>query len=440
MRPELFVILKTQTSVLMRYTYRFTQISREENGNLVPVIDNPYVFVFTFGKKIDNDSFLGKTPDKSVLLTKDMWKEHPATNKEILATVCFSAPSLKGYCRPLVMTKDADHRAGEYKYDEVDGNEIKDGQYLSEDIRLYTRIFVNGVWAINDNARTALWNTLKGANVKYMMSYIKSYVYIQLLQDKDQKGKVRSEEFLKKVLETFFSLIPDKAINRFDKGLKAHDEIRAKLEGIPEDDKAKIEAILESHGFFKSIEDFYHFTILRDYILRVKNNFNHLVWIMYRSKIGLVSLKSVRAQLGAIYEFAINVQDDCKPKSKTQIIEAICAGDLYYNTVAGFLETIDEIFDVQKMNKSYRAALCYKFQEECHYKYLNSRYKYGDEIAEEYRPIHREEFRDLCLRYWGIDEKSTLKPNKCLHLMKKFSSERYDEKIWNIVKKRPQNN
>lgn len=228
-------------------------------------------------------------------------------------------------------------------------------------------------------------------------------------------------------------------INRFDKGLKAHDEIRAKLEGIPEDDKAKIEAILESHGFFKSIEDFYHFTILRDYILRVKNNFNHLVWIMYRSKIGLVSLKSVRAQLGAIYEFAINVQDDCKPKSKTQIIEAICAGDLYYNTVAGFLKTIDEIFDVQKMNKSYRAALCYKFQEECHYKYLNSRYKYGDEIAEEYRPIHREEFRDLCLRYWGIDEKSTLKPNKCLHLMKKFSSERYDEKIWNIVKKRPQN-
>ena len=421
----------------MRYTYLFTQVSRYENGNLVPVIDNPYVFVFTFGKKIDNDSFLGKRPYKTVILTKDMWKEYPATNKEILATVCFSAPSLKGYCRPLVMTKDAAHRAGEYKYDEVDGNEIKDGQYLSKDIRLYTKIFVNGVRAINDKAKAAPWNTLKGANVKYLMSYIKSYVYIQLLQDKDKKGKVRSEDFLKKVLESFFSLIPDKDINQFDKGLKAHDEIRTKLEGIPKGDTAKTEAILESQGFFKSSEDFYHFIILRDYILSVKNIFNHLVWVMYRSKIGLVSLKNVRAQLGAIYGFAINVQDDCKPKSKQQILEAICAGDLYYNTVAGFLKEIEELFDVQKMNKSYRAALCYKFQEECHYKYLNSKYKYCDEIAEEYRPIRREEFRDLCLRYWGINEKSTLKPNKCQHLIKKFSSDHYNEKIWEKVKKEP---
>ena len=417
----------------MRYTYRFTQISREENGNLVPITDKPYEFIFTFGKKIG--TFVKDS--QTVLLTKDMWQEYPATNKEILPTVCFSTPSQQGFRRPLVMTKDADHRAGEYTYDEVDANEIKDGQYLSEDIRLYTRIFVNGVRAINDNAKAAPWNTLKNANVKYLMSYIKSYVYIQLLQDKDKKGKARSKDFLKKVLETFFSLIPDTVIEKFDKGLEIHDEIRTKLESIPEDNNAKIEAILESQDYFKSIEDFYHFIILRDYILSVKNVFNHLVWIMYRSKIGLVSLKIVRAQLGALFGFVSKVQDDCKPKDKMQILETICRGDLRHDAVKGFLRKICKICCVKDMNKSQRAAICYKFQEECHYEYLSSRYKHYDAVKNKHTPIRQEEFRDLCLRYWEINEKNTLRPNKCPNYMGMFNEDLYEREIWKPMREKP---
>ena len=104
-------------TISMRYTYLFTQISRrEENGELVPVTDNPYEFVFTFGNQINK--VLGKSPDSdnTVLLTKDMWKEYPANNKELLQTVCFSTPSLKGYTRPLVMSKEADKRVGVYLF------------------------------------------------------------------------------------------------------------------------------------------------------------------------------------------------------------------------------------------------------------------------------------------------------------------------------------
>ena len=123
----------------MRYTYLFTQISREENGNLVPVTDKPNEFIFTFGKKIE--TFL-KSPDNTVLLKKDMWKENPATNKEILPCVCFSTPSKQGYRRPLVISKDADKRAGLYKYELVYENEIKDGEYLSEDLSRLIGIFL----------------------------------------------------------------------------------------------------------------------------------------------------------------------------------------------------------------------------------------------------------------------------------------------------------
>ena len=116
----------------MRYTYLFTQISREENGNLVPVTDKPNEFIFTFGKEIYEilgipkkmDSPDDHNPVYTVLLTKDMWKENPATNKEILPCVCFSVPSNKGYQRPLVMSKDADKIAGEYKCELVYENEI----------------------------------------------------------------------------------------------------------------------------------------------------------------------------------------------------------------------------------------------------------------------------------------------------------------------------
>ena len=410
----------------MRYTYLFTQISREENGNLVPVTDKPNEFIFTFGKKIE--TFLD-SPDNTVLFTKNMWKENPATNKEILPCVCFSVPSKKGYRRPLVMSKDADKRAGVYKYERVYENGIKDGEYLSEDLSLLIGIFVNGVRAMNDKTLPISLDELKNANVKYLMSYIKSYVYEQLLQDKDKLGKARSDDYLKKVLETLFSLIPDTIIEKFDKGLEAHDEIRAKLEGVPEDDTATYKAVLKSQNYFETVDDFNLFVVLRDFILLVKNNFNHLVWAMYRSKIGLVSLKNVKKQLGDIFGFVSKVQDDYELKDKDEILKVICGGDRYCKDVEGFLKKISSRFDVAKMNRTQKAALCYKFMKECNLEYLGSKFKRDGQ------PYRQEQFRDLCLRYWGIEEKNTLRPNKCQHLMEEFSSYLLDKEVWGPMNK-----
>ena len=417
----------------MRYTYQFTQVSRYENGNLVPVTDEPYEFRFTFGKKIE--TFLGESSDNTVILTKDMWKEHPAKNEEILQTVCFSTPSKQGFRRPLVLSDKADERAGVYRYQFVYSNEIKEGEYLSKDLRLLTKTFVQGVRAVNDETVPKSWHSLEDANVKYLMSYIKSEVYKQLLQNKDNRGQARAEDFLKKVLEILFSLIPDNVIERFDKGLVAHDEIRERLEGVPEEDIRTRKAVLKSQDYFKTIDDYNLFVVLRKYILSVKNHFNHLVWVMYRSKIGLVSLKNVRAQLGAMFGFVSKVQDDCKPKDKKKILEEICSDLDACDKVKGFLNNINRHFDVKSMNKSHRAALCYKFQEECHHRFLNNRYKYWDSIHKELKTLHQEEFRDLCLRYWGIDEKSTLKPNKCKHLMVKFGGFLKDKEVWEPMRK-----
>ena len=415
----------------MRYTYLFTQVSHFENGKLVPITDEPYEFVFTFGKKIG--VFWGESPDNTVLLTKDLWKENPATNKEILPTVCFSSPSLQGYQRPLVICKDADKRAGEYKYEMVYENEIKEDKYLSDEISRLTKIFVNGVRAVNDETISIPWQNLADANIQHLMSYIKSEVYKHLLQDKDKRGKIRSKDYLKKVLQAFFSLIPDKVIDKFDKGLEAHDEIREKLEGVPEDDTATIKAALKSQGYFNDYEDFRLFIVLHKYILTIKNNFNHLVWVMYRSKIGLVSLKNVKKQLGAILGFVCKVQEKCKPKNKSQILQEICVGDRCHKAVVGFLDEISSHYKVKNLNKSKQAALCYKFQMEINYQYLNSRFFYYDEVEKDYRPFRQERFRDLCLQYWGIEEENTLKPNKCLHLIDKFSESDDDKKVWKLT-------
>ena len=416
----------------MRYTYLFTQISREETGNLAPVTDKPNEFIFTFGKKIE--TFL-KSPDNTVLFTKDMWKENPATNKEILPCVCFSVPSKQGYRRPLVMSKDADKRAGVYKYELVYENGIKDGKYLSEDLRLLIGIFVNGVRAMNDKTLPISLDELKNANVKYLMSYIKSYVYEQLLQDRDNRGIARSEEYLKNVLETFFSLIPDAMIEKFDKGLEVHDAIREKLEGVPEGDDAAIEAVLKSQNYFKTIGDYNLFVVLRDYILSVKNNFNHLVWVMYRSKIGLVSLKKVKKQLCTMFGFVSKVQDEYELNSNEEILKVMCGGDRYCKDVEGFLRKIYEQFNPAKMDKRSQAALCYKFMNECNLKYFDSRFKCKDKETGAYKPYHQEQFRDLCLRYWGIEEKNTYKLNKCEEQMNSFSSPLYDNEIWGPMKK-----
>ena len=60
---------------------------------------------------------------------------------------------------------------------------------------------------------------------------------------------------------------------------------------------------------------------------------------------------------------------------------------------------------------------------------------------DKYKPIHQEEFRDLCLRYWGITEKNTMKPNKCKKIKekteKKFNTEICNTKIWKVIKKEP---
>ena len=437
----------------MKYTYLFTQINREENGNLVPVTDNPHEFVFTFGKKIE--TFLGESPNDTVLLTKDMWKEHPATNEELLKTVCFSTPSQRGYRRPLVMSKDADVRVGWYKYEKAgEPIDIKKDQYLSDKIKTLTETFVKGVKAVNEDKVFINCEELESANTRHLMSYIKSEVYKHLLQDKDNRGIVRAEEFLKNVLVAFFSLIPDSIIEKFDKGLEAHDDIREELEGVPENDTAKINAILKSQGYFKTFEDYKMFVALRKYILGVKNRFNHLVWIMYRSKIGLVSLKNVKKQLSGLFDFMLMVQENCEPLENKDIIKAICSGDRYYKFVEGFLNKIFTLFEVYKLNKSEQAALCYKFQEECHYIYLNSRFYYEDEIVKEekekqkkkgnrykdkdiYKSRNQEQFRDLCLRYWGINKPNSYKPNQCSKQKEKYSGDYYDKMIWNSMKEKP---
>ena len=421
----------------MRYTYLFTQVSRFEDGNLVPATDKPHEFVFTFGNTIDK--VLGKSADSdnTVLFTKDMWKEHPAKNEEILQTVCFSASSNQGFRRPLVMTKDADHRAGLYKYEEVIAPiDLKKDQYLSDQLRTLTEIFVSGIRAINEPTKDAPWQKLEEANVKYLMSYIKSEVYCELLKDRDNKGKERAEEYLRKVLLTFFSIIPDSLIDKFDEGLKAHDLIRVRLEDVPEDDTAGIEEVLKSQKHFKTIEDFNHFKVLRKYILSVKNRFNHFVWIIYRSKIGMVTLKKVKGQLSALFDFLVKVQDECGPLENKDLIKAISSPLKNYNTVVkDFLDKIYNRFEVQKLDKRSQAALCYKFQEECHHKYLNGRYKYWDSVEKEVKTLHQEEFRDLCLRYWGINEPNSYKPNKCKKEHKdKFSSIPKDKELWRSIK------
>lgn len=415
----------------MRYTYLFTQISREENGELVSVTetDKPYEFVFTFGKNIKD--FLSENP---VLLTKDMWKENPATNSEILPTVCFSAPSLKGYTRPLVMTKEADKRVGLYRYKEVVGSpiDLKKGQYLSDKIRTLTKIFVEGVKVMNEDAFIRL-EDLENANVKHLMSYIKSEVYKYLLQDRDNLGKKRSEEFLKNVLVSFFSIIPDSIIAKFDEGLEAHDEIRGRLEGVPQNNNEDtIRAILKSQGYFKTYDDFKLFVVLHKYILSVKNVFNHFVWVMYRSKIGLVSLKKVKQQLSALFEFVIVVQDNCAPLENKGIVK-YCSAYRKEKYVEGFLNELFMQCEVQKKDKSYQAALCYLFQEECHHKYLNARYKCWDDIDEEIKIRHQEEFKDLCLRYWGINEPNSYKPNQCKK--QKEEIRKLYEEIWERMRK-----
>jgi hypothetical protein len=404
---------------------------------LVPATDKPHEFVFTFGNTIDKVLGISADSDNTVLFTKDMWKEHPAKNEEILQTVCFSASSNQGFRRPLVMTKDADHRAGLYKYEEVIAPiDLKKDQYLSDQLRTLTEIFVSGIRAINEPTKDAPWQKLEEANVKYLMSYIKSEVYCELLKDRDNKGKERAEEYLKKVLLTFFSIIPDSLIDKFDEGLKAHDKIRERLEDVPEGDTAGIEEVLKSQKHFKTIEDFNHFKVLRKYILSVKNQFNHFVWIMYRSKIGMVTLKKVKGQLSALFDFVVKVQDECEPLENKDLIKAISSPLKNYNTVVkDFLDKLYTRFEVQKLDKRSQAALCYKFQEECHYKYLNGRYKYWDSIEKEVKTLHQEEFRDLCLRYWGINEPNSYKPNKCKKEHKdKFSSVPDDKELWRSIK------
>ena len=393
----------------MRYTYQFTQIRREENGNLVPLTDEPYEFIFTFGRTIEK--ILGKSPDNTVRFTKNMWKEYPTKNEEILPCVCFSAPSIQGFRRPLVLSKDADERVGEYKYALVYQNEITEGKCLSDDIRRLTETFVNGVRAINDNTRSITSENLEKANIKYLMSYIKSETYKQLLQDKDNRGKEKAEDYLKNVLELFFSLIPDSIIEKFDKGLEAHDEIRERLESFSEDDIATRKSVLKSQGYFKTIDDYNLFVVLRKYILTVKNNYNPLVWVLFRSKIGMVSLKNVKKQLSGMFDFEIKVQDICEPMENTEILKKICGGDRYITIVGDFLRRIYNLFSVKDLNKAERAALCYKFHNECNLKYFDSKFKYYDDLAKDFKPFRQEQFRDLCLLYWGIVEDNTYSPN-----------------------------
>jgi hypothetical protein len=90
-----------------------------------------------------------------------------------------------------------------------------------------------------------------------------------------------------------------------------------------------------------------------------------------------------------------------------------------------------------------QALVCYKFLEECNHKYLNSRYKYWDDIFEEIKTNNQKEFKDMCLRYWGINGDNSYKPytyEKFKREQQKKYQEMFEEdsdkrKLWESMKK-----
>jgi hypothetical protein len=148
------------------------------------------------------------------------------------------------------------------------------------------------------------------------------------------------------------------------------------------------------------------------------------------------------------------VQENCEPLENKDIIKSISYSFKYEKFIESFLNKIFSELKVYQLNKPEQAALCYKFQEECHYIYLNSRFYYEDEIVKEekekqkkkgnrykdkdiYKSRNQERFRDLCLRYWGINEPNSYKPNQCSKQKEKYSGDYYDGKIWNSIKVKP---
>jgi hypothetical protein len=170
---------------------------------------------------------------------------------------------------------------------------------------------------------------------------------------------------------------------------------------------------------------------------------------MFRSKIGMVSLKKVKGQLSATFEFMVTVQNDCGPLEDKDIIKKISSRiqTRCRKYVEGFLNKIYFEYEVHKLNLQEQAFVCYKFQEECHWKYLSSRYRCADAIEEKdkYKPINQLEFRDLCLRYWGINEPNSYKPNK-YEKFKKEQKKKYEKmfceddnkrELWKSMKRHP---
>jgi predicted nucleic acid-binding protein len=156
---------------------------------------------------------------------------------------------------------------------------------------------------------------------------------------------------------------------------------------------------------------------------------------MYRSKIGMVTLKNVKTQLSAIFGFVCKGRDKYKPKNKEQILDEMCPKKLSCRiAVEGFLKKIRKHFKVENLNKSQQAALCYKFQEEINYHYLNARFYYHNDVAGKHKFLRQERFRDLCLLFWEIEEENTLKRNKCLRLMDKFGEDPNDKAVWESMK------
>lgn len=151
------------------------------------------------------------------------------------------------------------------------------------------------------------------------------------------------------------------------------------------------------------------------------------------------SLKKVKGQLSATFEFMVTVQNNCGPLEDKEVINKISSRiqKKYRKNVEDFLTKIFWEYEVLKLNKQEQAFICYEFQEKCHWKYLNSRYRYVDAIDEEdkYKPIHQEEFRDMCLRFWGINEPNSYKPNK-YEKFKKEQPKKYKEMFWEDYDKR----
>ena len=322
------------------------------------------------------------------------------------------------------------------EYELLRKNNFSKNEYISDNVQEEVKFIVNAIKAIGENTlsnpnkelRAMLRRQNWALQIEAPLNYVSSEIF-QILNVRTTSDSIKdARKYLRNFITAFFRLIPKNVIEKYD---TLYENREKEMKKKAARDKESCER-LSSYDRGRADDDDEALALVSRFIkYHLTREIGYIIHCVYKDQ--KFCFQSFANWKKAIINFleideVLTLYEDSKETS--DILKEI-SNEGSIKDVKYFLSLIDDNYDLRGSGKAEVSAIFFNFLTVCQSKYLNDKYK--RKVGNVGREYKRQDFKDLCLQYFGLKPNS-LKPKDCVEVQNSKLISNKKTAVWDKIR------